>query len=162
MPYQSTIVKQVQEHLGGLGRLCDTGYLLAVHIRYTRPTLMFNTYPQDWLDAYSESGFMMLDPVVGWAMNEATAEGQMAWSDLRANDPAGVIAASAAHGLHNGVSCAIGPITSRTIGSITRTTAFSPADRDTAFAHVQAIHDLTQGLESMPGDVQAQLRAIGQ
>lgn len=158
MSTQTSVVKQVAACLDRLSGFCDTGYLLAVHIRYTRPSLMFKTYPKDWLEHYSERGFMMVDPVVGWAM---THEGMATWDDLAANDPAGVVAAAREFGLSNGVSFAIGPSTSRTIGSVTRSSAFDADDLETLRAIITEIHSLTDGLDQMPARVQDGLRDLG-
>jgi LuxR family transcriptional regulator, quorum-sensing system regulator SdiA len=153
-----SVVKQVTACLERLSAFCDTGYLLAVHIRYTRPSLMFKTYPKDWLDHYSERGFMMVDPVVGWAMAQ---EGTAFWDDLAANDPAGVMAAARSFGLTHGVSFAIGPNTSRTIGSVTRSTVYTAAELDTMRGIITEIHDLTDGVDAFPAKTQDALRALG-
>jgi LuxR family transcriptional regulator, quorum-sensing system regulator SdiA len=161
MPHNDTIVKQVKDKLKALAAICDTGYLLAVHIRYTRPTLMFTTYPQIWLEHYGEKGMMMVDPVVRWAMDEETGAGVAQWKDLAGDDPAGVIASSAAHGLRNGMSFAIGPLSTRTIGSVTKSSSFSEADSAAAEAIIRKIHDLTDGLEKMDQATADALRALG-
>jgi LuxR family transcriptional regulator, quorum-sensing system regulator SdiA len=82
------------------------------------------------------------------------------WDDLAQDDPAGVVAGSAAHGLHNGMSFAVGPITSRTIGSVTRSAAFTAVETQQAEALITAIHDLTAGLEQMDTATQEALRAL--
>jgi LuxR family transcriptional regulator len=161
MTDNATIVKEVKQHLASLGKICDSGYLLAVHIRYTRPSLMFTTYPAAWLEQYGAAGMMMVDPVVRWAMSDQTTGGFARWSDLAADDAAGVVAGAAAHGLHNGLSFAIGPIASRTIGSVTATQPFDPVAITQAESLIQAIHDLTEGLDQMPAEVANALRNIG-
>lgn len=158
MSKDTGIVKQVEACLERLSAFCDTGYLLAVHIRYTRPSLMFKTYPPDWLDHYSENGFMMVDPVVRWSMAQ---EGTAFWDDLESDDPAGVVKAARKFGLSHGVSFAIGPSTSRTIGSVTNSAAFTPQQLDQMRAIVTEIHTLTEGVEQMPAKVQAALRDLG-
>jgi LuxR family transcriptional regulator, quorum-sensing system regulator SdiA len=154
-------VKDVTDNLKALAALCDTGYLLAIHIRYTRPTLMYTTYPKVWLEHYGETGMMMVDPVVRWAMAETTEAGLAAWSDLAGDDPAGVVAGAAAHGLHNGMSFAVGPNTSRTIGSVTKSTPFTDAETKLAEKLVTAIHALTDGLDQMDAATQDALRRLG-
>ena len=161
MTDDATIVKQVKKHLRELSALCDTGYLLAVHIRYTRPTLLFTTYPGVWLEHYGENGMMMVDPVVRWAMAETTQIGVALWRDLASDDPAQVVASAARHGLHNGMSFAIGPITSRTIGSVTSSQPFPSAATDQVHTLIAAIHTLTDGVEHMPESTVEALRAIG-
>jgi LuxR family transcriptional regulator, quorum-sensing system regulator SdiA len=161
MPHNDMIVKQVKDKLKALASISDTGYLLAVHIRYTRPSLMFTTYPPVWLEHYGEKGMMMVDPVVRWAMSETTEAGMARWDDLAADDPAGVVAGSAAHGLHNGISFAVGPITSRTIGSVTRSTPFSADETAAAERLISDIHALTDGVEKMDAATMDALRALG-
>lgn len=161
MSDDTTIVKEVRSRLKVLSALCDTGYLLAFHIRYTRPTLMFTTYPAVWLDHYSEKGMMMVDPVVRWAMSATTESGVAMWHDLAGDDPAGVVASAAQHGLHNGMSFAIGPIASRTIGSVTSSQPFSAAATSQAESLIAAIHTLTEGVESMSAKTVDALRALG-
>lgn len=155
------VAQQVRQHLRLLGTLCDTGYLLAMHIRYTRPTLLFTTYPNVWLEHYGSKGFMLIDPVVLWAMSDTNPGGVAKWSELAANDSGQVISAASAHGLHNGMSFAIGPITSRTIGSVTSTTPFSATAIASAETQISAIHALTDSVESMDIAVIEALRAIG-
>ena len=160
MTDDAATVKQVKKHLRDLGTLCNTGYLLAVHIRYTRPTLMFTTYPTVWLDYYGEKGLMMVDPVVRWAMSASTETGVALWRDLAADDPGQVVASAAQHGLHNGMSFAVGPMTSRTIGSVTASQPFSPTATSQAATLISAIHDLTAGVEQMDASTVNALRAI--
>jgi LuxR family transcriptional regulator, quorum-sensing system regulator SdiA len=160
MPHNDMIVKQVKDKLKALSKLSDTGYMLAVHIRYTRPTLMYTTYPEVWLEHYGGTGMMMVDPVVRWAMAEDTPEGHALWNDLAVDDPSGVVVSAAAHGLKNGISFAVGPITSRTIGSVTRNAPFSDSDITHARALINDIHDLTAALEDMDTDTQEALRKL--
>jgi LuxR family transcriptional regulator, quorum-sensing system regulator SdiA len=158
MSKETAIVKQVEACLARLSVFCDTGYLLAVHIRYTRPSLMFKTYPQDWLDYYSENGFMMVDPVVRWSMAH---EGTVFWDDLEKDDSAGVVQSARKFGLSHGISFAIGPVESRTIGSVTRSAPFTTTEVDEMRAIVTEIHDLTEGLDHLPARVQNTLRDLG-
>jgi LuxR family transcriptional regulator, quorum-sensing system regulator SdiA len=161
MTDDAAVVKQVKKHLRALGALCDTGYLLAVHIRYTRPTLLFTTYPAAWLEYYGEKGMMMVDPVVRWAMSADTQSGVALWQDLAHDDPGQVVAHSAQHGLQNGMSFAMGPIESRTIGSVTSSQPFSAVAIAQAETLVAAIHNLTENVEQMPAITVDALRAIG-
>jgi LuxR family transcriptional regulator len=149
----------VSQLLGQIAALCDTGYLLAVHIRYTRPSLMYRTYPQAWIDFYSERGFMMSDPVVHWGLAQT---GVALWSDLSANDPEGVVAAAAAHGLHNGWTYALGPASARTIASMTRSGAdFTESQRAELTDLVDQLHALTGNFDTLPAATQEALRALG-
>lgn len=149
----------VSQLLDQIGALCDTGYLLAVHIRYTRPSLMYRTYPQAWIDSYSERGFMMTDPVVHWGLANT---GVALWSDLSAQDPAGVVAAAADYGLHNGWTYAVGPTVARTIASMTKSGAdFTESQRAGLIALVDQLHGLTEDFDHLPTATQEALRALG-
>jgi len=55
-----TKITAVTERLTQLRALCDSGFALAIHIRYTRPTILYRTYDQAWIDHYSERGFMLI------------------------------------------------------------------------------------------------------
>lgn len=156
---ETTTVDAVAKHLHRLSLLCDSGFALAIHIRYTRPSLLYRTYHQAWIDHYSEQGFMLSDPVVHWGLAQT---GSVNWADLAAHDNAGVLSAAKSHGLANGWTYATGPATSRTIAGLTKTGAdFTRADRDSIIAIVNDLHALTEGLETLPPDQQDGLRALG-
>jgi LuxR family transcriptional regulator, quorum-sensing system regulator SdiA len=158
MPNETLVVKQVTAHLRRLETLCNTGYALAIHIRYTRPSLMYRTYPQAWLEYYSEHGLMLSDPVVRWAL---TNEGAVGWDQLEGDDPAGVIAGAREHGLSHGVAYSVGPAESRTMAGVTRSTAFTDAEVAEMHAIVTSIHELTEGFDSLPLADQNALRVLG-
>ncbi len=144
--------------LAQLRSFCDRGFALAIHIRYTRPTLLFQTYAQDWADNYSEKGYMLSDPVVGWGLSNT---GWVAWADLVANDTVGVIADAVAHGLTNGWTYAVGPASSRTIAGLPRSGApFTPQERAEMAAIVDEIHALTDGFDSFSPAFQERLRNL--
>lgn len=142
-----------------LSALCDTGFALAVHIRYTRPSLLYQTYSQKWIEYYSERGFMLSDPVVHWGL---TNTGYVDWVDLAGQDPAGVLTDAVAHGLTNGWTFSFGPATSRTIAGLTKSGAdFSEAERGKVIRIVEDIHALTEGIEAFPANTQDALRSLG-
>ncbi len=148
----------IAQYLGRFGTLCDRGFALAIHIRYTRPTLLYQTYQRDWADHYSEKGYMLVDPVVHWGL---TNTGWVEWASLTGQDPEGVIAAAVAHGLSNGWTYSTGPAASRTIAGLPKSGApFSTSERDEMARMVDHIHDLTEGLEQFPLGLQGKLRAL--
>ncbi|RBP86123.1 autoinducer binding domain-containing protein [Rhodobacter sp. 140A] len=133
---------QLDAILSELGELCDTGYALALHIRFTRPSLLFRTYAQDWIDHYSEMGMMLRDPVVVWGFHHT---GSVLWQDL--DDPDGILAEAAQHGIRNGLTCAVGPAGDRSISGFTRSSGpFSPAEIEKMHAITQRLHELSAGL----------------
>lgn len=145
--------------LGKLATFCNRGFALAIHIRYTRPTLLYQTYAQDWSDHYSEKGYMLSDPVVGWGL---THSGWVEWASLTDQDPQGVIADAVAHGLTNGWTYSTGPAGSRTIAGLPRAGApFSDAERAEMATLVDLAHDLTEGFDSFPADLKDRLRRLG-
>jgi len=158
MQPNSDKVAAVAADLGKLSQFCDRGFALAAHIRYTRPTLLYQTYEQAWADRYSEKGYMLSDPVVGWGLGNT---GWVEWATLVPYDPAGVIADAAAHGLTNGWTYATGPSSSRTIAGLPRSGAsFSAADRAEMALIVDRLHDLTDGFYTFPAALQDRLRGL--
>lgn len=152
-------IEAVSERLIRLGALCDSGFALAIHIRYTRPTILYRTYDQAWIEHYSERGFMLSDPVVHWGL---THVGGIRWADLADHDPQGVLRDALAHGLHNGWTYAVGPQASRTIAGVTKTGAdFTESQRAEVAQIVDDLHALTEGFETFTPDTQAALLALG-
>ena len=153
-------IEAVSERLARLGALCDSGFALAIHIRYTRPTILYRTYDQAWIEHYSERGFMLSDPVVHWGL---THVGGISWIDLADQDPQGVLRDAVAHGLDNGWTYAMGPQTSRSIAGVTRTgTDFTAAERAEIAQIVDDLHALTENFESFAPETQAALLALGE
>lgn len=151
-------VEAVAQNLGRLAGYCDRGFALAVHIRYTRPTLLYQTYAQDWADHYSVKGYMLSDPVVHWGLMNS---GWVEWASLSDRDPEGVIADAVAHGLTNGWTYSVGPAASRTIAGLPRSGApFSDAERAELARIVDAIHEMTDGFDTFPASVQDRLRKL--
>jgi LuxR family transcriptional regulator, quorum-sensing system regulator SdiA len=150
-------VALIAQKLGELRSYCDTGFALAVHIRYTRPTLLYQTYEQAWADQYSEKGYMMSDPTVHWGLANV---GSMDWDKLEAHDPEGVIKAAKSHGLLNGWTYATGPANSRSLGSMTRSQPFTATQRSAICALIDAIHAETEDFDTFTPDVQERLRHL--
>ena len=141
-----------------LAELCDSGFAVAIHIRFTRPSLLYRTYPTDWTDHYNEKSFVMVDPTVRWGL---THLGAIAWDDLAADDTDGVLHAAREYGLANGWTYATGPATSRSLGSMTRSAPFSDDQRAEVCSIIDDMHALTEGFDHLPTDVQDAFRAIG-
>ena len=151
-------IETVAQSLKALDALCDSGFALAVHIRLIRPTLLYQTYAQDWVDHYSLKGFMLTDPTVLWGLEHT---GSVRWSSLASQDKAGVIRDALAFGLTNGCTYATGPASSRTIASATKSGAdFTEAEQKKIMSLVEAIHDITDGFEQFPPAVQEGLKSL--
>lgn len=147
-------VEEVGRHLENLSLICDTGYALAIHIRLTSPTLLYQTYPEDWIRFYTERGFMLSDPVVRWGLRET---GFIRWKDIPDEDHEKVIAHASRFGIEHGVAFALGPASSRTLAGLTRSSReFTGTEIDEMIAIVTAIHTLTENA----GDDAPALRAL--
>ena len=159
MLQQQAMIDAVSRIHGKLAQMCDTGFALAIHIRYTRPSLLYRTYSQAWIDHYSEKGFMLTDPVVHWALQNS---GWVWWDDLADQDPEGVLRDAKAFGLMNGWTYSMGESTSRTITGITRSgEKFTTDEVDQIIAMTHEIHALTAGIENFAPEVMDALRALG-
>jgi hypothetical protein len=139
---KTEIRHSVEQLLSQTAALCDTGYVFALHNRFTRPSFMYRSYPQSWITRYDEKSMIIEDPVVRWGLRET---GVMRWSELE--DPDGILADAAAHGLTNGLACAAGPSSSRSISGFTRSDrAFSDDEAEMLLDITQKLHQLTQQL----------------
>lgn len=149
---------EVASYLSQLGQLCDTGFALAIHIRLTAPSLMYQTYKPEWAEHYSTKDYMLSDPVVHWGL---THTGRVIWSSLLDNDPEGVIPAAVSFGLTHGWTYALGPANSRTIAGLTRSGRPHNAEEIARIeAIVDGLHEATEGFDDFSPAVKDQLRRL--
>jgi LuxR family transcriptional regulator len=141
-----------------LDQRSPAGFAIALHVRFTRPTYLFQTYAKPWMEHYSEAGLMMHDPVVRWGLQNV---GRLRWSDLTAIDDAAVFEQARAHGLMNGAAIAMVISESRTIA------AFARADRDYTDEEIAELeswlarlHLATLGIERLSGRDQRALTRL--
>lgn len=113
MNYRTSIAVLLRD----LDQRSPSGFAIALHIRFTTPAYLFQTYPRRWMDYYSEHGMVVNDPTVHWGLRNV---GRIRWSDLEAMDSAGVLEAARNHGLENGLTVAILNGGTRTIASFAR------------------------------------------
>jgi LuxR family transcriptional regulator len=116
-----------------LEKIAPAGYVLGLHIRYNSATLMFRTYPQDWMDVYTQNGYMQSDPLVVWGVSN---QGCSRWSALTVPDPNEVLKQARGFNLNYGIAVSCGLPTSRTIGG------FAKADREFTDQEMQDVHDI--------------------
>jgi LuxR family transcriptional regulator len=146
-------VKSRKESIAALLHQLDqrspAGFAIALHVRFTRPTYLFQTYAKPWLDRYSEAGLHLHDPVVRWGLQNT---GRLRWRDLADIDDAGVFEQAKDHGLMNGAAVAMVISESRTIA------AFARADRDYSDEEIEELEDwlarlhvATLGIERLSG-----------
>jgi len=118
--------------------MCPAGYAIGLHIRFTSPAYLFQTYAQEWNDYYSAQGLVMRDPAVAWGLLNT---GVVRWSELTDNDPAGVFAAAAKHGLVYGAQSAVLEAESRSMAGFARSDReFTDDELDALNASVRALH----------------------
>lgn len=127
--------------LHDLDALSPAGFAIALHIRFTTPTFMFQTYAKRWLDHYTGTGLIMHDPVVRWGMQNA---GAIRWSELEnLMDDGGVMSAARDFGLMNGAAIAVVEGGSRSVGG------FARADREYEDAELAEMESLLAGLHRL-------------
>jgi LuxR family transcriptional regulator len=129
--------------LGELQKHAELGYAIALHVRFTTPTYLFQTYPEDWSEYYTSAGLVMQDPTVAWAFEHT---GTIRWRELTDADTAGVLRAAADHGLTYGFTLSQDRGGSRSLSS------FSRPDRDFTDAEILGITDLADELHDLTAD----------
>ncbi|HDR29833.1 autoinducer binding domain-containing protein [Rhodovulum sp.] len=151
-------VNKVAELLTALDGLCDTGFSLAIRIRYTRPLLLYQSYSQAWREFYFENGLLISDPVVHWGIANT---GVLMWDDPTLQDPAGVLPLAHQYGLRNGVTIATGASNSRTITGHTRSSGpFAEDEIGQLECLVETLHEVTEGLNAPDCPEVTALRAL--
>ena len=87
-----------------LARVAPAGHHIALRIGFAFPMEEINAYPTDWIDHYTRNRLMLFDPVIRWAY---ASTGLMRWSELRQDDPQGVLGMAAAFGLRFGLTVSV-------------------------------------------------------
>lgn len=104
--------------------LAPAGFFVALRIGYLFPQVEENAMPAAWVERYNRMGYMPRDPLIRWLHARV---GAVRWGATGLDDPAGVLADAAAHGLRYGVALALveaGGEGRRSIGT------FARADRE--------------------------------
>ncbi|TYB88496.1 autoinducer binding domain-containing protein [Oceaniovalibus sp. ACAM 378] len=141
------------QELRKLDDFAEAGYFLALHIRFTSPVMMFQTYDQAWIDYYHENGFVLRDPMTAWSFSTT---GTTRWSNRRIPDPFGIFKKSREFGLKFGATISHGPIKSRTVCSIAR------SDREFEDDEIIKIAELVAVLHAMSDPHQRLTKAQSQ
>ncbi len=149
---------EIRNILAALKETATGGFALAFHVRFTTPTFLFQTYPKDWLDYYSQKGLVMSDPTVAWGFENT---GLISWADLKVDDTAEVLAKAAEFGLTHGATCATMRDDSRSIGSFARTDRdFTPQERDMFMERLEMLHHVTADMKTLSPETAAALRTM--
>ena len=145
----------IDVELHQLSMLAPAGYSIGLHIRFTAPLFMFQTYDPAWLDHYTERGYVLRDPMVAWGFSTT---GTIRWSDTSLPDPFGLFNEARGFGLNYGATVACGPIKSRTIASFARSDReFEDAEIAALAVIVHRLHDTTEPPEEL---TKAQIEAL--
>lgn len=155
-----TATKQVKAQLDRLAVRGDLRYAIGLIIRFNKPTLLFETYPQAWLDYYARHGLLFVDPILKWGMENT---GTCDWADLKPLDDSGVMERAASFGLVHGIIVSVGTQTARSIGFFARADRPITADETTVAQDVMdRLHELSLTVADLdPADL-APLLALNQ
>ncbi len=113
------------------------GFAIGLHISFSGPTFLFQTFPQGWANHYADEGLQLKDPAVLWGF---TQTGYIRWNELVADDPADVIGQARDFGLAYGMTISILEKNSRTVGG------FARQDREYLDVEITELHDLCKQL----------------
>ncbi|MFZ3583833.1 LuxR family transcriptional regulator [Loktanella sp. DJP18] len=87
-----------------VARVAPAGHYIALRIGFAFPMEEINAFPSEWIEHYTRNRLMLFDPVMRWAYANT---GMARWSDLRRDDPHGVLSMAAAFGLRFGLTLAV-------------------------------------------------------
>ncbi|MEM8592309.1 MAG: autoinducer binding domain-containing protein [Pseudomonadota bacterium] len=147
----------LKSQLDLLAELCPLGYATGLHVRFTSPTYLFQTYPEAWNEHYSANGLVMQDPTVAWGFGNG---GWRRWSDLVDEDVAGVLAKAADYGLIFGAALSVLSDGSRSIGGVARRDReYTDAELDRALAIFSQMHALTADEAAISAEDRATIEA---
>ncbi|MEM1233236.1 MAG: autoinducer binding domain-containing protein [Pseudomonadota bacterium] len=140
-----------------LGQASPGGYAVGLHVRFTSPSYLFQTYAPAWNEFYSSQGLVMRDPTVTWGFAN---EGAVRWSALASEDTAGVLTRAAEHGLTFGVAGAVLSGGSRTLAGFARSDReFNDAEISVLMTAVANMHALTLQGDDISAEDRATIEA---
>jgi LuxR family transcriptional regulator len=134
-------ISKIKVLLESVEYLAPSGFAIAFHIRLTSPDFLFQTYPKDWTDIYSEKGYVMQDPTVRWGFVET---GSIRWSGLTEMDDHNILGQAVAYGMAYGVTIATDTGGGRSLASFSCPyREYSDAEIEQLSQSVQVLHDMT-------------------
>ncbi len=136
--------------LHDLDEKSPAGFAIALHLKFTTPTYLFQTYPKRWMDYYSSAGLVMHDPTVHWGLGNL---GHIRWVDLEAIDPKGVLERAKDFGIMSGVAIAVLISGSRSIASFARADReYEDPEMSELEFHLSHLHRATMGLTQLSAE----------
>lgn len=134
------------------------GFAIAFHIRLTSSDFLFQSYPKEWIDIYSEKGYVMVDPIVRFGFSN---NGHKRWSELADEDEHGILQESSEFGLKFGVAIATQTENSKSVAGFARSDReYSDQEIEELEKDVQALHDLTASSTGMDTEVREELHRL--
>ncbi|TNC46606.1 LuxR family transcriptional regulator [Rubellimicrobium rubrum] len=153
-----SLQSEIDLHTRKLARMAPKGFFFALHIRFAMPLINLQTYPQGWVDLYTEQAYALRDPIIAWGFS---TNGIARWSEIGIPDPFNVLGQARDFGMIYGVAVSVGPMKSRTIATASRDDREFKDEEMSAFAAVIShLHDVTEPPTSItPAQIEA-LRCI--
>jgi len=150
--------KLVAALLEDLDHRSPAGFAIALHVRFTRPTFLFQSYPRRWMDHYAAAGLVLRDPTVNWGFHNV---GHVRWSDLERIDTGSVLDQARNFGIMYGVAVAIVRNASRSIASFSRSDEEYEGEAMIELESLLAeLHDATGPSEDLTPDDHDALNAL--
>lgn len=151
-------ISEVKQLLNEVAQFAPRGYAIALHVKFTTPKYLFQTYSSDWMNEYSRRGFVIHDPTVKWGLQN---DGIVDWSDLADSDTADVLGQAKAFGLNFGVTMAGHEDGSKSIGSFSREDrTFSADEKDALSAVFVRLQKETAEVDPPDTDFEADLKRL--
>lgn len=151
-------IGRVKSLLEQVENLSSSGFAIAFHIRLTSPDFLFQTYPKDWIDIYSEKGYVMVDPIVRWGF---TQTGAIRWSGLGDLDDQNILKQSLAYGMAYGVAIATETEGSRSVAGFARKDReYTDDEINVLTQHVQDLHEQTASRTGMDETLRNELHDL--
>lgn len=151
-----TGTESLADRLSELKAVAPAGFAIALHVDFTTPLYLFQTYPEAWRTLYSAEGLHIQDPTVHWGIANS---GLVRWSELAAQDGAGVLARAAEHGLLHGVTVAIQDGDRPSLASYSRSDRdFTEDEAASLLSETQALHELTRDSGILGEEIARELR----
>jgi LuxR family transcriptional regulator, quorum-sensing system regulator SdiA len=144
--------------LHDLDRRSPAGCAIGLHIRFSTPRYMFQSYPKRWMDTYAGAGLFAQDPTVRWGMNNV---GWIRWGELEGIDSQGVLDLAKDHGIMNGVTIALLVGGSRSIASFARSDRdYEGLEIDELEIAFEQLHRATASIESLTDEDRLALKDL--
>ncbi len=153
-----TLHEKINSQLQRLVEHGDWRFAVGLRIRFNHPTLMYQTYPEEWVLYYAKNGLLFSDPTLLWGMSHF---GTCDWASLADQDAAGVLERAKAYGLVHGLIVSVGDSTARSIGFFTHATR-PITDEEKALGQdvMEKLHAMSESVPEMTPEELAPFHAI--